>query len=59
VGIARCLFAGWAIHRDRLLAEIRASQGEAAGLFWKIWPPYVRIVCPLLIAATFLQGLIH
>ena len=59
VGIALCLFAGWAIHRDRLLAEIRASQGEAAGLFWKIWPPYVRIVCPLLIAATFLQGLIH
>ena len=58
MGIVFCLFAGWAIHRDRLLAELRQdNQGLGSRLFWRIWPTYVRFICPLLIAAAFIQSL--
>lgn len=57
VGIALCLFAGWAISRDKLIDELRQGNGNIeATLFWKIWPPYVRFFCPLLIAAAFIQS---
>lgn len=59
IGVALCLFAGWAMSRDRLLGEIRQGyDGAEQGLFWKIWPWYVRVVCPLLIAAIFIQAIV-
>jgi SNF family Na+-dependent transporter len=51
LGMMLCLYAGWLFNRDQLLAEIK--QGNLAaeqGLFWRVWPFYVRLVCPLLIA---------
>ena len=50
LGMLLCLYAGWLFRRDKLLAEIK--QGNAAAeqqLFWKVWPFYVRFICPLLI----------
>ncbi|WP_339671927.1 sodium-dependent transporter [Dasania marina] len=58
LGIMFCIFAGWILQRNALLQELK--QGNAAiesSLFWKIWPWYVRVVCPLLIVATFAQSL--
>lgn len=58
LGILFCLYAGWALHRNQLLHELK--QGYPAietSFFWKIWPWYIRIVCPTLIALTFIQGL--
>jgi NSS family neurotransmitter:Na+ symporter len=56
LGILICLFAGWVWHRNQCLAEIQNGLPDAEiGLFWKIWPWYVRVVCPLLIIATFVQ----
>ncbi|WP_111642444.1 sodium-dependent transporter [Marinimicrobium alkaliphilum] len=58
LGLALCLFAGWVLHRDKLLEEMREGHpGIERTLFWKIWPVYVRVICPLLILAVFVQSL--
>ncbi|MCV6604730.1 MAG: sodium-dependent transporter, partial [Porticoccaceae bacterium] len=59
LGIVLCLFAGWVLHRNKLLEEIKQGMDHAEQtLFWKIWPGYVRYVCPLLIAVTFINSLL-
>nr|WP_010133533.1 sodium-dependent transporter [Microbulbifer agarilyticus] len=56
LGVALCIFAGWIWRRDQLLMELQEGhEGIENTLFWKIWPWYVRIVCPLLILAAFAQ----
>jgi len=58
LGFMFCIFAGWVWHRDTLLRELRKGDPDAAeGLFWKIWPGYVRVVCPLVILAIFVRTL--
>ncbi len=60
LGIVICVFAGWVFNRNRLLAEIQRGYPNAEhSLFWKLWPPYVRYFCPLLIIAVFAQAVIH
>ena len=55
LGMILCIFAGWLWHRHQLLEEIRKGFPDVeARLFWKIWPTYVKWVCPLLIAGVFL-----
>ncbi|TQV74529.1 sodium-dependent transporter [Exilibacterium tricleocarpae] len=57
LGVAFCLFAGWVLHRDKLLAELREGSPQVEkGLFWKIWPAYVRVFCPILILITFFHS---
>ena len=57
LGVMLCIFAGWVLHRDKLLSEISGGYPEAEqGLFWKIWPHYIRFVCPLLIILMFVQN---
>ncbi|SHF13255.1 neurotransmitter:Na+ symporter, NSS family [Microbulbifer donghaiensis] len=59
LGVALCIFAGWIWRRDQLLAELQKGHpGIEKSLFWKIWPWYVRIVCPLLILAAFAQSVL-
>jgi NSS family neurotransmitter:Na+ symporter len=59
LGVMLCVFVGWVWHRDNLLNEIKDGQPDIEQtLFWKIWPSYVRFVCPLLILATFVQSII-
>ncbi|MBY6190367.1 sodium-dependent transporter [Microbulbifer agarilyticus] len=56
LGVALCIFAGWIWRRDQLLMEMQEGhEGIENTLFWKVWPWYVRIVCPLLILAAFAQ----
>lgn len=58
VGLMMCIFAGWVLHRNKLLEEIRKGNDNAEqGLFWKIWPTYVRYVCPIAILIVFIQSL--
>ena len=59
LGLILCIFAGWVWRRDAILAELK--QGDAAAehsLFWKIWPWYVRFVCPVIIAVMFVRSVI-
>ncbi|CAM3450167.1 sodium-dependent transporter [Parendozoicomonas haliclonae] len=54
-GLLFCLYAGWLMGRNRKLQEIRKGWPEVEqSLFWRIWPWYIRIVCPTLIAIIFL-----
>lgn len=58
MGIVLCLFAGWILHRNKKLLQLRdADTGLAQSWFWRIWPFYVRFICPLLILAMFVQSL--
>jgi len=58
LGVMLCLFAGWVLHRDKLLGEISEGfAGAKESLFWKIWPGYIRVVCPLLIIIMFVQNI--
>ncbi len=59
LGFMFCIFAGWVWRRDVLLQELRKGNAQVEStLFWKIWPWYVRLVCPVIILAIFLQTLL-
>ena len=56
LGFFFCIFVAWIWRRDAVLKEI--SQGcpnAESGLFWKIWPLYVKFICPMAILLVFLQ----
>lgn len=58
-GLMLCIFAGWIWHRDSLLGELRKSDPDAAsGWFWRLWPWYVRVVCPVIIAVIFAHSVL-
>ena len=51
-----CVFAAWIWRRNEILDEIRQGSPEAEhGLFWKIWPFYVKFICPIAILAVYFQ----
>ncbi len=59
LGVMLCIFAGWVWHRNTLLKEIQSGHPDIEkSLFWKIWPHYVRFVCPVLILAAFIQSVV-
>lgn len=56
LGLLLCVFAGWVWQRNSVLSELQKGfAGAEQGWFWKIWPTYVRYVCPAAILAVFLQ----
>ena len=56
LGLFFCIFVGWIWHRNAILQEIKQGSPQAeGGLFWRIWPFYVRFVCPLAILLVFLE----
>ena len=58
LGFMFCVYAGWVWHRDSILQELRkGSENVEYSLFWKIWPWYVKLVCPVVILAIFAQSL--
>jgi NSS family neurotransmitter:Na+ symporter len=53
-----CIYAGWVFYRNSILEEVKLGNPDVEqGLFWKIWPLYVKFFCPALILLTFAQGL--
>ncbi|MCJ8303639.1 sodium-dependent transporter [Shewanella sp.] len=54
LGIA--IYLGWVWQRNDLLKEIQAQEGvDSNSLFWRLWPIYVKFVCPLLIILIIVQ----
>jgi NSS family neurotransmitter:Na+ symporter len=59
LGFVFCIYAGWIWHRNSLLQELRkGNPAIERGLFWLIWPWWVRVICPAIILAIFAQSLI-
>ena len=58
LGLALCIFVGWVWKRDQILAELKENDEHAEQtLFWKIWPWYLRFVCPVVIILMFYRSL--
>lgn len=58
LGLFFCIFAGWVWQRNSALSEIKKGYlGAESSLFWKIWPWYVKFVCPLFIIIMFIHAL--
>jgi len=54
LGLFFCIFVGWIWQRDVILEEIRCgSPNVQNSIFWKIWPFYVKFICPLAIFLIF------
>ena len=54
LGIA--IFLGWVWNRNKLISTIAAQDGvKADSWFCKLWPVYVKFVCPLLIVVIIMQ----
>ncbi len=54
-----CVFCGWLMHRDQLLNELKQGCPDIEnGLFWRIWPLYIKVVCPLFILAILAHGVV-
>jgi NSS family neurotransmitter:Na+ symporter len=58
LGLALCLFAGWVLFRNSALVKMRTQNPHIAqSFFWRIWPVYVRFICPLFIVLMLVQSL--
>ncbi len=56
LGLSLCVFAGWIWNRNQLLEEVKQGfEGAEYSLFMKLWPTYVRYVCPVAILVVFIQ----
>lgn len=58
LGLMLCIFAGWVWKRNAILQELKKGDLQAEySWFWRIWPWYVKFVCPLIIAVMFYRSL--
>lgn len=58
LGLMLCIFAGWIWYRNDILQELKKGDALAEQrLFWRIWPWYVKFVCPLIIVLMFYRSL--
>ncbi|MDC0221139.1 sodium-dependent transporter [Gammaproteobacteria bacterium] len=56
LGFSFCIFVAWIWRRNDILQEIKQGSPEAEnGLFWKVWPFYVKYICPLAILVVYFQ----
>lgn len=54
LGIA--IYLGWVWNRNQLVDVISKQDGvDTTTLFWRLWPVYVKFVCPLLIIIIIVQ----
>ena len=52
------LYGSWIMRQNRLLKELSSGFPEVQNsLFWKIWPWYIRTICPGLILILFMSNL--
>lgn len=57
LGLAIAIFAGWIIRKNVLLNELKKGNPEIENtFFFKIWPIFLKVVCPILILLVFLQS---
>ncbi len=58
LGLALCIFVGWVWKRDQILSELKNGNADVEqSMFWKIWPWYLRFVCPVIIIFMFIRSI--
>jgi len=56
LGIFFCVFVAWIWNRKGILEEIKLGCPEVeSGLFWKIWPFYIKFICPVAILVVYFR----
>jgi len=56
ISLVMCCFVGWIWHRNRILEELKqGNEFLEDAFFWRIWPAYVKFICPIIIAVMFIQ----
>ncbi|MEK9920679.1 MAG: sodium-dependent transporter, partial [Luminiphilus sp.] len=59
LGLLICIFAGWLWQRDAVLAELKKTDTAAEHrLFWRVWPLYVKWLCPVIIGVILTQSVL-
>jgi NSS family neurotransmitter:Na+ symporter len=59
LGLLICIFAGWLWQRDAVLAELKKTDSAAEHrLFWRVWPLYVKWLCPVIIGVILTQSVL-
>ncbi|CZF77967.1 sodium-dependent transporter [Grimontia marina] len=54
-----CLYGGWVWKRTQKLKELRQGYDDIEqSFFWKVWPLYVKFVCPVLVIAVIWMSLV-
>lgn len=58
IGVIFCIYAGWIWQRHAVLKELASGNPNVANsFFWKIWPSYIKFVCPVLLLVMYWQTL--
>lgn len=56
LGLFFAVFVGWVWNRNGVLQEIQKGSPDVEhSFFWKVWPFYIRFICPLAILAVYIQ----
>lgn len=59
LGFFFAIFVAWIWNRNSVLGEIREGSPEVEhSLFWRIWPFYIRYICPAAILLVFVQTIL-
>ena len=54
IGLLFCVFVGWIWSRQKIIAEIKQGMPNVQNsLFWKVWPNYIKFICPIIICLLF------
>ncbi|EED36439.1 sodium:neurotransmitter symporter [Luminiphilus syltensis NOR5-1B] len=59
LGLMLCIYAGWVWRQDSLLGELKKTDAAAeTSLFFRIWPVYVRFVCPVIVGSIVIRSIL-
>lgn len=59
LGLVLCIFTGWVWRRDAILKELKHGDTAAEHrIFWKVWPWYIKYVCPVVIIVMFFRSVL-
>ncbi len=59
VALAYLIFVGWIWRRNQLLQELKSGCPDLENSwFWRLWPFYVRFICPVGIVVIFIHSIL-
>jgi len=60
LGLFLAIYVGWVWSRNKILMELKLGfEVVETSFFWKVWPAYVRFICPAAIALVFIQQILR